>query len=667
MADAPLIAPVVDHDELTGMALKRQRHYLGQRWMLLGKTATLCGIMIFAAMCLLWSQVLYPLVLNAKVAFEVVIDAKDQAAQSPSYMAFLQGLGVEEQQQQHSQYALHSFYVWNVTNTLEVLQLGYKPQMQQVGPYGYVKREQKYDVQFSEGDDSATVSYKQWHYLDPVAEPSDCAAMHYRIGRAKLDMNDADCANSTCDCRPFAAAANDTVTVVNAPFMRLLHEETPQGLLASTAQEAFAHIEQSLTGEFLTAVKSAFLPERLDAAWRYRRAAATSALLQTVYQSIAAASSAAAARSAFIAAGTADATVSCGAVSVPLHSTCPWGVGQHIIDAAAELGVPAPATVALTAAEADHLLGLRASALQGALTSAALGVPLWVAAGRHLAMPNVYTNSYKWPTRSPGEPDDAVQWQALVTLLCSWEPAESGTLPPTDGSLEHLQCQAKVQGVAHWLYTVWYTESSLGGAVAAEWISTSSSSALPCDIALQSCSWSIGASLNTQGLSAAAAQRIADPALADFSNLLSVHTFAGLNYWADAQAYCTAPSTACAELSAEVRLAAEVALPAALAAADGAAAADLAVYLPQVCAVSDYLFRLWAADSLWLSGAVAQYASTALQTELAGDAPALSATDLSGLGYAQWAGGHTTRMLYGLPSLSAVSYNSSSHTYRCYC
>jgi CD36 family len=656
MADVPLMAPVVDHDELTGMALKRQRHYFGQRWMLLGKTAVLCGIAIFAAMCVLWSQLLYPLVLNAKVAFEVVIDSRDQAEQSPTYKAFLQGLGVEEQQQQ-SQYSLQSFYVWNITNPLEVLQLGYKPEMRQVGPYGYVKREQKYDVQFSEGDDSATVSYKQWHYLDPVAEPSECAAMHFRIGKAKLDMNDADCANSTCDCRPFAAAVNDTVTVVNTPFLRLLHEETPQGLLASTAQEAFAHIEQSLTGEFLTAVKSAFLPERFDAAWRYRRAAATAALVQTVYTSIAGGSSAAAARSAFIAAGTDDAAVSCGAVSVPLHSTCPWGVGQHIIDAAADLGVPAPASVVLTAAEADHLLGLRAGALQGALTSANLGVPLWVAAGRHLTMPNVqHTSSYSWPTHSAGEPQDAAQWQALVTLLCSWEPAESGTLPPADGSPEHLQCQAKVQGIAHWLYAVWYTESSLGGAVAAELISNTAQT-LPCDTALQSCSWSIGASLaSTHGLSATAAQRIGDPALADFSNLLSVHSFAGLNYWAEARAYCTAPSTACAELSPELRLAAEVALPAALAAADGSATADLTVYLPQVCAVSDYLFRVWAAESHWLSGAVALYASAALQSELVGDSPPLSADDLSGLGYAQWGGGHVTRMLYGLPSLSAVSY-----------
>ena len=422
MPDQPLLAA-----EVTGMARKWQTHYRPSRWMLLGQTLALAGLAIFLSMCVLWSQLLHPMIFDSTLSFTAVVDAQDQAAQSPSYTAFLNDLGAAETQLQ-AQYTLQSLYVWNVTNPQQVLQQGFKPEMHQVGPFGFVKKSAKYNVQFSADDGSATVSYRQWEYLDPVTNASACRPMHFRMGKANLDIGQLDCANSsnsTCDCTPWSSAydSSQKVTVVNAPLMRLLHEESPQALLAAFAQEAFASIQAELLTSFVTSVKSAFVPQRVDAAWRYRRATATAALLDRLLTQISASSSAAAARDAFAAPGTLDASVNCSGYAVPGHPTCPWGVGAYISSAAVALGQPS--STALTSTEAEHQLGMRA-VKTGAITDAAAGVPLWVAAGRSIGL-TALSPTYAWPTRAAGEQADAVLVTALVTELCSWEPAETGT------------------------------------------------------------------------------------------------------------------------------------------------------------------------------------------------------------------------------------------------
>lgn len=43
-------------------------------------------------MCVLWSQLLYPLALNSKTLFEAIVDGNDQAASDSTYNKWLKGL-----------------------------------------------------------------------------------------------------------------------------------------------------------------------------------------------------------------------------------------------------------------------------------------------------------------------------------------------------------------------------------------------------------------------------------------------------------------------------------------------------------------------------------------------------------------------------------------------
>lgn len=47
---------------------------------------------VFLAMCILWSQFLYPLALDTKTLFEAIIDSHDQAALDSTYNNWLEGL-----------------------------------------------------------------------------------------------------------------------------------------------------------------------------------------------------------------------------------------------------------------------------------------------------------------------------------------------------------------------------------------------------------------------------------------------------------------------------------------------------------------------------------------------------------------------------------------------
>lgn len=51
---------------------------------------------LFFVMCVLWSQVYYPLALNSKTLFEAIIDGNDQAALGITYKKWLLGLFSDE-------------------------------------------------------------------------------------------------------------------------------------------------------------------------------------------------------------------------------------------------------------------------------------------------------------------------------------------------------------------------------------------------------------------------------------------------------------------------------------------------------------------------------------------------------------------------------------------
>ena len=51
---------------------------------------------LFLVMCVLWSQLLYPLALNSKTLFEAIVDGNDQAASASVYNKWLLGLYSDE-------------------------------------------------------------------------------------------------------------------------------------------------------------------------------------------------------------------------------------------------------------------------------------------------------------------------------------------------------------------------------------------------------------------------------------------------------------------------------------------------------------------------------------------------------------------------------------------
>lgn len=59
------------------------------------------GCVLFVVMCVLWSQLCYPLALNSKALFEAIIDGNDQAALGSTYNKWLHGLFSDEVRPSH--------------------------------------------------------------------------------------------------------------------------------------------------------------------------------------------------------------------------------------------------------------------------------------------------------------------------------------------------------------------------------------------------------------------------------------------------------------------------------------------------------------------------------------------------------------------------------------
>ncbi|CAM9700867.1 unnamed protein product, partial [Chrysoparadoxa australica] len=171
----------------TGMHKKWQRHFPHGKILQAGRYCFQMGLVTWLVMCVVGSQFFYRRALNSKVLFEAVIDQQDQDAADRTYMKWLEGLFALEEAKE-GQYALHSFYIWHITNPREVMTLGYKPNLEQKGPYGYVKHEQKYDVRFSD-DDSRTATYRKHMFYRAIESGDACKEMFFRMDKAELRIN----------------------------------------------------------------------------------------------------------------------------------------------------------------------------------------------------------------------------------------------------------------------------------------------------------------------------------------------------------------------------------------------------------------------------------------------------------------------------------------------
>ncbi|CAM9656283.1 unnamed protein product [Ascophyllum nodosum] len=632
----PVVAKPTGNDDRApaGMTKKWQQHFAHGKWIQLGNISVQISCVLFLVMCILWSQLLYPQALNSKTLFEAIIDGKDQVASNPSYIRWLAGLFSDEKELTAG-YALHSFYVWHVTNPSEILEQGFKPKLEETGPFGYKKRTTKYDALFS-ANDSAKVTYRSWTVYQPTEHSEDCKNMFFRMDKARLRPGIPDCIGIACNC----VDDSREVTVVNPPFLKLLQRYKPTGLLSTLAQEVFADIKEGMTVGFVRATKAYLLPAVLSDVYQFRKAFLTAdKVLGSIFSSLSANSGTTTAVSA-LCGDYHSVTIDCQGFQPRGYSTsCPWGLLSYIENAASSLGVRG--TISET--EAEFLVGHRSST-NGSIFDGGRGTLAWIAAGRYggyLAAPSM---PHPEDTDATGE----IAFNERVTTVCTWEPLAGGHASTL------AECKAKVVGILNWLFGVWFTEENqLDGLVVEEWRGASSDRGkIVCDVAGGLCPWGVNSGTGSidWNISVPAAARMINPAKEDARNDLSLYTLDGQTLWTRAYTFCTMGSSLECDGAYHYLEAANTTLPALLRLADSGSQ-GWRIYVEQVCEVATNIFGSWVRDSKWLDHVVINYLSDSVQ-DLTGYH--LNGENVEDIGYVQWATGAISLTLLEQRSLSTI-------------
>jgi len=124
-----------------------------------------------------------------------------------------------------------------VTNTENFIEFGYKPRLQEMGPYAYVRQAYKYDIEWSKN--SNRVTYKEWWYLESVQSSETCRLMFFQQGLGEYNEHTRD--------HPTGCALDSTeVTILNPKFMALQDRWTIQGIFGELSQSVFANIRDAM-------------------------------------------------------------------------------------------------------------------------------------------------------------------------------------------------------------------------------------------------------------------------------------------------------------------------------------------------------------------------------------------------------------------------------------
>lgn len=109
------------------------------KFRLVGQCFVTSGAVLMIVLTFLWSQYLFPTMLDANVAFDAVLNQYDQFTNDWTFKDF-------EHREQDLATDLFILYLWHVTNTENFIESGYKPRLQEKGPYPYVKQAYKYHI-----------------------------------------------------------------------------------------------------------------------------------------------------------------------------------------------------------------------------------------------------------------------------------------------------------------------------------------------------------------------------------------------------------------------------------------------------------------------------------------------------------------------------------------
>lgn len=241
------------------ISYQRQRHFK--------ETKTICAIsLILLGFCflfslvLLWPQYLLAIVFNSRLSFHSIITYNDYLTCNNDYNKFLISQPLENEQ-------LQSFYIFNITNIKDVIEIGNKPIIKQVGPYGYRKYSYKYDVSF-DSMNSSYVKYKEYTILQSVSDITSCKTMYYQMDRAYSTIVNDPCSSNKCNCKD---DENDVVIVTNPLFLKFMTKETPYSILAQYSIGIFQNIRNILENDFILAIKSFLVHQSYQEIYIFRK------------------------------------------------------------------------------------------------------------------------------------------------------------------------------------------------------------------------------------------------------------------------------------------------------------------------------------------------------------------------------------------------------------
>lgn len=263
-----------------GMERKWERHYREAR-STIAIGLVLVGLTCMVTLVFLWPQKYSSQIFNERLKFNLILDVSvviicfafcilclmyeivvtfqvdDFYLCNEKYKEFLYD-------EPTSDVKLLSFYIFNITNTLDVIRRGYKPAVLETGPYGYYRRSYKYDIYF-EDFDSRTVSFKEYTMLEAVNDPDVCEKMFYRLDRSNL-LDGNPCPGDLCKCKD----PNSPIQSVNPAFLNLIWKEGPHALLSRWSIEVYENIKYNMEVLFPEVVKAHLTSKAMEEIYQFR-------------------------------------------------------------------------------------------------------------------------------------------------------------------------------------------------------------------------------------------------------------------------------------------------------------------------------------------------------------------------------------------------------------
>lgn len=244
----------MDGEERT-MARKRAKHY-NETTSIISIAFILFGVCSAIVLSILWPQKFSAEVFNSKLSYRLLLNIEDYLTCHKDYINFV----IDEPIARDS---MINFFLFNITNTINVIQRGVEPNIREIGPFGYTKFTYKYDIEF-DPIDSLFVTFKEFSILTEVTDPDLCEEMYFRMDRDYLEAT--PCSNDQCKCKN----VDQLLTIINPLFLKLLWEDSPHLLLAHYSVDVFENVKNLLDEPFTEAVQAHLVSEGMKEVYLFR-------------------------------------------------------------------------------------------------------------------------------------------------------------------------------------------------------------------------------------------------------------------------------------------------------------------------------------------------------------------------------------------------------------